>query len=170
MGVLIAEVAALYGALLEGRPSPLPELPGQYADFARWQRAWLSGEGLQEQIDYWKGAPAGAPRVVAPPRARPGPPVQSFRGAHRPFSLSPAESEAVRTLSRRQGATLFMTLFGGFAALLHRYTGDEDMLVGSPIANRNRSEIEGLIGFFVNTLVMRGRLEGDPSWCELLAR
>ncbi|HXO20594.1 MAG TPA: amino acid adenylation domain-containing protein [Thermoanaerobaculia bacterium] len=170
MGVLIAEVAALYGALLEGRPSPLPELPVQYADFARWQRAWLSGEVLQEQIDYWKGALAGAPQVLELPTDRPRPPVQSFRGAHRPFSLSPAESEAVRTLSRRQGATLFMTLFGGFAALLHRYTGDEDMLVGSPIANRNRSEIEGLIGFFVNTLVMRGRLEGDPSWCELLAR
>ncbi|HEX5758263.1 MAG TPA: amino acid adenylation domain-containing protein [Thermoanaerobaculia bacterium] len=170
LGVLRRELAALYGAFAEGRPSPLPELPVQYADFAAWQREWLRGETLAAQLASWRRALAGAPAVLELPADRPRPAAQTFRGATLPFRLAPEPSAALAALARRHGATLFMTLLAGFQALLARWTGAEDLVVGSPIANRNRAEVEGLIGFFVNTLALRGDLAGDPSFAALLGR
>ncbi|HSK75928.1 MAG TPA: amino acid adenylation domain-containing protein, partial [Thermoanaerobaculia bacterium] len=169
MGVLVREVAALYPALSQGRPSPLPELPIQYADFARWQRGWLQGEVLEQEIAYWRARLAG----VAPldlPTDRPRPPVQTFRGAALPLTLGSGTGEALEALGRRSGATFFMTALAAFMTLLHRYAGQDDIAVGTPSANRNRPEIEGLIGFFVNTLVVRADASGDPSFRELLGR
>ncbi|HKV07510.1 MAG TPA: amino acid adenylation domain-containing protein, partial [Thermoanaerobaculia bacterium] len=166
MGVLVREIAAL----ASGQPSPLPELPLQYADYAVWQRKHLQGEVLQEQLAYWREQLAGAPAALELPTDRPRPPVQTFRGAQMPVVLPPALVQALRELGRETGSTLFMIVLAVFETLLARHTGQEDLLVGSPIANRNRAEIEGLIGFFVNTLVMRGDLSGDPTFAELLAR
>jgi amino acid adenylation domain-containing protein/non-ribosomal peptide synthase protein (TIGR01720 family) len=170
MRVLIREVAALYEAFSTGKPSPLLELPIQYADFAVWQRQWLQGEVLQTQLSYWKQQLAGAPLILELPTDRPRPSVQRFRGATTTFKLSPSLSGMLKSLSQRQGCTLFMTLLAAFQTLLYRYTSQDDISVGSPIANRNRSETQGLIGFFVNTLVMRTDLSGDPSFQELLSR
>ena len=169
MGVLIREVAALYQAFSTGEPSPLPELPIQYADFAVWQRQWLQGEVLEAQLAYWKQQLADIP-VLELPTDRPRPAIQTSRGAHQSLELSQTLTEALKALSRQEGVTLYMTLLAVFKALLHRYTGQDDIVVGSPIANRNRTEIEGLIGFFVNTLVLRTDLSGDPSFRELLGR
>jgi non-ribosomal peptide synthetase component F len=154
----------------ELKPSPLPELPLQYADFALWQREWLQGEVLQSQLSYWKGQLEGIPPVLEMPTDRPRPAVQTFRGAKQSVELGKALTEALGELSRREGVTLFMTLLAAFQVLLCRYTGQEQIVVGSPIANRNRAEIEGLIGFFVNTLALRTDLSGEPSFRELLAR
>ncbi len=170
MGILIREVAAIYDAYSNGKPSPLPELPIQYADFSQWQRQWLQGEVLESQLQYWKQKLDGLPPVLELPTDRPRPAVQTYNGAHESFELSSVLSEALGELSRREGATLFMTLLGAFQTLLYRYTGQEDIAVGTPIANRNRSEIEGLIGFFVNTLVLRTDFSGNPSFLELLRR
>ncbi|HEY0514542.1 MAG TPA: amino acid adenylation domain-containing protein [Thermoanaerobaculia bacterium] len=168
MGVLIAEIAALYGAALAGAPSPLPELPVQYADFAVWQRRWLSGEVLERQLAYWRERLADAP-ALALPTDRPRP-ARSFAGAIERFSLGAERTAALAALARRHGATLFMALLAAFEALLGRTTAQDDVVVGSPIANRNRAESEGLIGFFVNSLVLRGDLRGDPAFRGLLAR
>jgi amino acid adenylation domain-containing protein len=168
MGIVVEEIAALYGAALAGSPSPLPELAVQYADFAVWQRRWLSGEVLERQLAYWREQLADAP-ALALPTDRPRP-ARGFQGAVEPFVLGAARTAGLAALSRRQGATLFMTLLALFETLLGRYTGQEDVVLGSPIANRNRAETEGLIGFFVNSLVMRGDLTGDPSFVALLAR
>ncbi|HEX9669920.1 MAG TPA: amino acid adenylation domain-containing protein, partial [Thermoanaerobaculia bacterium] len=170
MGVLLREVAVLYRAFAARQPSPLPPLGVQYADFAAWQREWLTGETLATQLAYWREALAGAPAVLELPADRPRPAVQTFRGGTLPFRLPPELTAALHALARRQGVTLFMTLLAGVQALLHRLTGREDLLLGSPIANRNRAEIEGLIGFFVNTLVLRGRPQGEMPFEELLAR
>ncbi|MCP4660109.1 MAG: AMP-binding protein, partial [bacterium] len=170
MGVLIREVAALYGALAAGRPSPLAEPSIQYADFAVWQRQWLEGEVLEQELEYWKGQLAGAPQRLELPTDRPRPAVQSFRGAGEVFRLEAELGRELQALSRRRGATLFMTLLAAFQVLLERYTGQRDLAVGSPIANRNRAEIEGLLGFFVNTLVLRSKLPGEISFGELVAR
>ncbi|HET6230013.1 MAG TPA: amino acid adenylation domain-containing protein [Longimicrobiaceae bacterium] len=170
MTVLTDEINALYAAFAEGRPSPLPELPVQYADFAVWQREWLSGEVLDTQLGYWKRQLAGAPPVLELPADRPRPPVQSFRGATQRVALSRAATAALAELTRREGATLFMALLAAFDVLLARYAGTQDVVVGSPIAGRNRAEIEGLIGFFVNNLVLRTDLSGDPSFRELVGR
>ncbi|HSL71820.1 MAG TPA: condensation domain-containing protein, partial [Longimicrobiales bacterium] len=170
IGVLVREVAALYTAYVRGEESPLEELPIQYADFAHWQRNWLQGDVLAAQLDYWHDELAGAPAFIDLPIDKPRPPVQTFRGAHHPFQLSVELSAQLRDLSRRHGSTLFMTLLAAFDLLLCRYAGQEQVLVGSPIANRNRSETEGLIGFFVNTLVLRGDVRGNPSFRELLGR
>ncbi len=170
MNVFLRELAHFYGAFSEGRSSCLPRPEVQYADFAAWQTRWLQGEVLREQIEYWKGRLAGAPVVLELPADRLRPPVQTYRGARRTFDLPKDLGAALRDLGRREGVTLFMTLLAGFQSLLFRYTGQEQMLVGSPIAGRNRIETEGLIGFFVNTLVLRGDLSGDPSFRELLAR
>ena len=170
MGVFFRELAVLYEAYATGKPSPLPELPVQYADFAQWQRQWLQGEVLAAHLTYWKQHLAGAPEVLELPTDRPRPAVQSFRGATYPFTLPPALSTALKTLSQREGVTLFMTLLAAFKTLLHRYTGQGDLVVGAPIANRTRAEIEGLIGFFVNTLVLRTDLSGNPRFGELLGR
>jgi amino acid adenylation domain-containing protein len=170
MGVLVRELGALYPAFAAGQPSPLPELPIQYADFASWQRQWLAGEVLDYQLAYWKRQLAGAPPALELPTDRPRPAVQSYRGAALPVQLPRALSEALAALSRQEGVTLFMTLLAAFQALLWRYTGQDDIVVGSPIAGRTRAEIAPLIGFFVNTLVLRTDLSGEPTFRELLGR
>ncbi|HEX8559852.1 MAG TPA: amino acid adenylation domain-containing protein [Pyrinomonadaceae bacterium] len=169
-GVLVREVGALYGAFSEGRESPLAELPVQYADFAQWQRRWLAGEVLENHLAYWRRRLGGPLPSLDLPADRPRPEVQSFRGASLTLALPAALGESLRAVCRREGVTLFMLLVAAFKALLHRYTGQEDVVVGSPIANRNRVEVEGLIGFFVNTLVLRTDLSGRPTFRELLGR
>ncbi|HKV06573.1 MAG TPA: amino acid adenylation domain-containing protein, partial [Thermoanaerobaculia bacterium] len=173
LGVLVRETAALYSAAVAGIAAELPELPIQYADFAVWQRRWLTGEVLAEQIAFWKRQLHGAPFSLPLPADHAFPPAQTFAGASRSLRLAPELSSALSDLSRREGATLFMTLLAGLAALLERFTGQSDLVIGTPIANRNRTEIEGLIGFFVNLLALRldlGRgLEG-PEGRELLAQ
>jgi amino acid adenylation domain-containing protein len=174
LGVLVREVTALYEAFSQGLPSPLPELPVQYADFAAWQRSWLQGEALDAQLGYWRRRLAGAPAVLELPLDRPRPLVQSYRGATCPVVLSLPLSEAIGRLCRQQGVTPFMALLAGWAVLLGRHAGQDDVLVGTPIAGRNRREIESLIGFFVNTLVLRadlsGKPSGNPSLAELLGQ
>ncbi|HEU4558943.1 MAG TPA: non-ribosomal peptide synthase/polyketide synthase, partial [Longimicrobium sp.] len=170
LGVLGRELAALYAAYREGRESPLPELPVQYADYAVWQREQLAGDALDRQLAYWKERLAGAPELLELPTDRPRPAVQSYRGATVPVALSPELLERLQALGRSEGATLYMTLLGAFQVLLSKYGGSEDVVVGSPIAGRTRGEVEELIGFFVNTLVLRTDLSGDPSFRELLAR
>ena len=169
-GVFYHELSMLYQAYTQGNPSPLSELPIQYADFAVWQRQWLQGEVLEDQLSYWKKQLAGAPALLQLPTDRPRPAVQSYRGAVQSIELSQELTQGLQALSARQGVTLFMTLLAVFQTLLYRYTGQNDIVVGSPIANRNRAEIEGLIGFFVNTLVMRTDLSGNPTFKELLTR
>jgi len=169
IGVFIREAVALYGAFSNGAPSPLPELPIQYADFAVWQREWLQGEVLDSQLGYWRQQLADISVLqLLTDRLRPA--VQTSRGKRQSVTLSKALSEALKALSRQEGTTLFMTLLAAFKILLHRYTSQDDLVVGTPIANRNRLEIEGLIGFFVNTLVLRTDLAGNPSFRELLRR
>ncbi|ODH00205.1 non-ribosomal peptide synthetase [Nostoc sp. KVJ20] len=170
IGVFIEELQALYNAYSQGQPSPLLPLPIQYADFALWQRQWLQGEVLNSQLSYWKQQLANAPTFLSLPTDRPRPAVQTFNGAYLEFALSVELTQQLTKLSQQQGVTLFMTLLAAYNTLLYRYTGQEDILVGSPIANRDRSEIEGLIGFFVNTLVMRTQVSGDRSFSELLTR
>ncbi len=163
MGVLYRELSALYGALSRGEASPLPRLPLQYADYAVWQREWLTGEVLDSQLRYWKQQLEGAPEVLELPTNRPRPPVMSQRGDSVRFQLPVELSQQLRELSRAEGVTLFMTLLAAFQTLLYRYTGQEDLVVGSPIANRNRAETEGLIGFFANTLVLRTKVGRRPT-------
>ncbi|MDP9121717.1 MAG: amino acid adenylation domain-containing protein, partial [Acidobacteriota bacterium] len=170
VGVLTREVTALYESFSWGRPSPLAELPVQYADFAAWQRSWFSGGVLERELAYWRQRLAGAPPMLELPADRPRPPVQSFRGAARVSHLSPVRLRKIMALSRRQGATLFMTLLAGFEGLLARICGQTDFTIGTPIAGRNRLETEGLIGFFVNTLVLRADLSHDPCFREILRR
>ncbi len=169
-GILIEEFVTLYKAFTLGQRSPLPDLPLQYADFACWQREWLQGEVLERQISYWKQRLAGSPPALELPTDRPRPAVQTFRGALKPFRLSPELSKALEELSLREGATLFMTLLAAFQTLLYRYSGQEDIIVGSAIANRTHPETERLIGYFVNILVLRTDLSGDPSFRQLLRR
>ncbi len=169
-GVLIREVAALYEAFSKGLPSPLPERSLQYADFAHWQRQWLTGDVLESQLAYWRRQLGGTLTPLELPTDHPRPASPSFRGAHIPVRLPGDLTEKLKTLSRREGATLFMTLLAAFKTLLHRYTSRADIIVGTPIANRTRGEIEDLIGFFVNTLVLRSDFSGNPTFCELLKR
>src|SRR5215211_7282000 len=169
MGVFWRELGALYEAFSGGEPSPLPELPIQYADYALWQRQWLTGEELDKQLGYWKEQLAELP-VLELPTDHPRPAVQTHRGARRELVLPESLTQALKELGRREGTTLFMVLLGAFQALLARYSGQEDIAVGSPIAGRNQAETEELIGFFVNTLVMRTDLSGDPSFREVLSR
>ncbi|HZF10731.1 MAG TPA: amino acid adenylation domain-containing protein [Thermoanaerobaculia bacterium] len=170
MGVLVREMGELYGAAVAGRPAVMPELPIQYADFALWQREWLAGGALAEQLAWWRERLAGAPAVLDLPIDRPRPPVGSFRGGHLPVHLPAALSRALSTFGRARGATPFMALLAVFSALLSRLSGAADLVVGSPVANRERPEVSGLIGFFVNTLALRGDLSGDPTFGDLLAR
>ncbi|MBX3328846.1 MAG: amino acid adenylation domain-containing protein [Nitrospira sp.] len=167
--ILVREMTELYVAQVQGRLALLPELPVQYADFSIWQRQWLSGARLDRQLDYWKERLAGGLEPLNLPMDRPRPPVQTSRGASLNLSLSSELSSAMTEFSRREGVTLFMTLLAGFYALLFRYTGRTDLIVGSPIANRTCSEIEGLIGFFVNTLALRADLSENQTVRELLA-
>ncbi|RPH53474.1 non-ribosomal peptide synthetase, partial [bacterium] len=170
MGVLRRELSALYEAFADGRPSPLPELPIQYADFAVWQRRWLSGEALERQLAFWRRQLGGAPPVLDLPFDRPRPAVETFRGGIAEFSLPDALVRRLRALGRSLGTTLSMTALAGFDLLLARSARREDVVVGSAVANRNRREIEDLIGFFVNVLVLRTDLSGDPPFAELAAR
>ena len=162
MDILLRELAALYGAFAAGRPSPLPELPVQYADFAVWQREWLQGAVLERRLEYWRTQLEGAPAVLELPTDRPRPAVQSYEGGRESLVLPRSLAEELKVLSRQEGGSLFMVLLAAFQALLSRYTGQQDIVVGSPIAGRTRAELEELIGFFVNTLVLRTDLSGDP--------
>ena len=168
MGVLVNEFVRLYEAFSKGEPSPLAELPIQYADYAVWQRQWLQEEELEQQLSYWKEQLKGAPELLELPTDRPRPAVQTHRGASQVVSISRDLTEKLKALSQREGVTLFMLLSAAFKVLLHRYSGQTDIVVGSAIANRNRAETEGLIGFFVNTLALRSDLSGDPSFLKLL--
>ncbi|HEU4883295.1 MAG TPA: amino acid adenylation domain-containing protein, partial [Longimicrobium sp.] len=170
MGVLRRELSALYAAYREGRESPLPALPVQYADYAVWQREQLAGEVLERQLAYWKERLTGAPELLELPTDHPRPAVQTYRGASVSVELSPELLERLQALGRSEGATLYMTVLGAFQVLLGRYAGSADVVVGSPIAGRTRGEVEELIGFFVNTLVLRTDLSGDPSFRETLRR
>ncbi|MGB9179573.1 MAG: amino acid adenylation domain-containing protein [Pyrinomonadaceae bacterium] len=169
-GRLVHEFLTIYSAFSAGQPSPLPELPIQYADFAAWQRECLQSQILGSQLDYWKKQLSGALPVLELPTDRPRPAVESFRGATQELMLSEALRKDLADLSRRHGCTLFMTLFSAFNVLLHGYSKQEDIIVGSPIAGRNRAELESLIGFFVNTMALRSDLSGDPTFLELLER
>ena len=169
-GILFRELEALYEAYHNGQSSPLAELPIQYADFAEWQREWLRGKVLERQLSYWREQLGGAPPSLELPTDRPRPSLQTYRGAGQSLLLPTTLADSLRALSRQERVTLFMTLLAAFQTLLHRYTGQDDVVVGSAIANRNRVEIEELIGFFVNTLVLRTDLSGNPTFRELLAR
>jgi len=168
-GVLVKEIATLYAAYCQGKTVSLPQLPIQYADFAVWQRERLQGDALATQLDYWKQQLANL-TMLQLPSDRPRPAIESFRGAKQSFLLPKDLTQALQELSQREGVTLFMTLLAAFEVLLQRYTSQDDIAVGSAIANRNRAEIEGIIGFFVNTLVLRTNLSGNPSFTELLGR
>ncbi|MEM1393821.1 MAG: amino acid adenylation domain-containing protein [Cyanobacteria bacterium P01_H01_bin.150] len=170
IGLFIKEVIAHYNAFCKGKPSPFSDLPIQYVDFAVWQRQWLQGEVLKYQIYYWRKQLEDAPRVLDLPTDYPRPAIRTFQGATYSFELSQKLSVALNTLSQQQKSTLFMTLLASFQILLWRYTGSEDIVVGSPIANRNRDEIKELIGFFLNILVLRTNLTANPSFEELLFR
>ncbi|NLG48893.1 MAG: AMP-binding protein, partial [Chloroflexi bacterium] len=170
MRLLIRELAALYHAYAAGRPSPLPELPIQYADYAAWQREWLQGDVLETQLDYWRKQLAGAPPLLELPTDHPRPAMQTYHGAIYSFGLSKELAQGLKRTSQKANCTLFMTLLAAFQTLLYRYTGQDDICVGTSIANRNRAETEDLIGFFVNTLVMRADLSDAPNFQTLLGR
>jgi amino acid adenylation domain-containing protein len=168
-GVFMKELSALYEAFLEGRPSPLPALAIQYADFAAWQRQWLTDEAMENHLAYWRKQLDSSP-VLQLPTDRPRPEVQTFRGTRKSFILPPDLAESVKALSRHEGATFFMTLLAALQVLLFRYTGTEDVVVGSPVANRMHTDLDGLIGFFLNALPLRTELSGNPTFHELLKR
>ncbi|HXQ73508.1 MAG TPA: condensation domain-containing protein, partial [Pyrinomonadaceae bacterium] len=170
MGVATRELGALYTADLQGIPSPLPELSLQYADYATWQREWLHGDVLEEQLSYWRRRLAGAPSVLELPTDKPRPPRQSHRGSRVSMQLDAETTRLLKALSRKHNTTLFITVLAGFQALLSRWSGETDVVVGTVVAGRNKAETEGLIGFFVNTLAMRTDLSGDPTIAELIAR
>lgn len=170
IGILNRELATIYEALVNGKPSPLPELPIQYLDFTYWQQRWLQGDRLQTLITYWKQQLGGNLPVLNLPTDKPRGSFPTFNGAQAKLVLSPSLSAELKKLCQQEGATLFMVLLAAFKTLLYRYTGQTDILVGSPIASRNRAEIEPLVGFFVNVLVLRTSLEGVPSFRELLQR
>ncbi|MCA1566192.1 MAG: amino acid adenylation domain-containing protein, partial [Acidobacteria bacterium] len=170
LGVLVKEVAALYEAFSEGRPSPLAELDIQYADFAVWQREWLQGDVLEGQLSYWREQLQGAPAVLELPTDRPREAVLKPHGAHQTFLLPPNLLAELKGLAQREGATLFMVLLAAWQSLLSFFSGQDDIVVGTDIANRSQAETEGLIGFFINQLVLRTNLSGDPTFAELLGR
>ena len=170
LSIFEQELSALYAAFSNGQPSPLPDLPLQYADFSIWQRQWLQGEVLTSQLNYWKQKLDGAPPVLELPIDHPRPPMQTFRGAQQELALSDSLTEALNALSQQQGVTLYITLLAAFQTLLHRYCSQDDIIVGSPIAGRQRLETEGVIGLFVNTLAFRTQMGDNPSVRELLAR
>lgn len=170
MGVLARELGALYASFARGQSPQLPGLPVQYADFAVWQRQWLQGEVYREQLSYWQRQLNGAPPVLDLPTDFTRPQEQSYRGAAHSFLIPPPIAEALQAISQREDATLFMTLLAAFQTLLFRYTAQADIVIGSPVANRQQLETELLIGFFVNTLVLRTELGGDPAFSQLLRR
>lgn len=169
IGILLKELGTFYEALSKGEPSVLPKLPIQYADFAVWQRHWLKEHVLDSLLAYWKDRLEGLPMLQLP-TDRPRPAVQEARGSMQFLSLPEPLTESLKTLSKQQGCNLFVTLLAAFKTLLHRYTGQEDIVVGTPVANRNHREIQSLIGCFVNPLVLRSDLSGNPSFCEMMSR
>ncbi|MDB5077122.1 MAG: Non-ribosomal peptide synthetase component, partial [Chloroflexi bacterium] len=170
-GIFVRELAALYGAFAGGNPSPLrDDLPIEYVDFTRWQREWLTGAELERQLSYWREQLEGAPAFLHVPTDYPRPPVPSYRGAQVTMHVSSSLATGLATLSTTLRVTPFVTMLAAFYVLLMRYTNEEDLLIGTPIANRTRSEQEGLIGLFVNTLVLRADLSGDPTFAELVGR
>ncbi len=170
IGVMVREVAALYTAFHDGQIDPLPPLEIQYADYAQWQRSWLQGEELARQSEFWKNHLSAAPALLNLPHDRPRPAVQSHSGGTVPVMLSPDLTAHLRTFSQLHGVTLFMTLLSAWSLLLSRLSGQQDVVIGTPVANRQRREVEGLIGFFVNTLALRLRFDEQPSVASLLAR
>ena len=170
MGILKRELSQVYQALTTGVSSSLAPLPIQYADFAQWQRNWLQGDVLESQLSYWKQQLGGSLPILQLPTDHSRPPIQSYNGASLPLKLSQDLTNELKVLSQQQGVTLFMTLVAAFQILLHRYSGQEDIIIGTAIANRNRQEIEPLIGFFANTLALRINLANNPSFQELLLK
>ncbi len=170
MGVFTRELASLYGAFSQGQPSPLPELPIQFGDYAAWQREWLAGAELERQRAFWRDALRAPLATLELPADRPRPERLSGRGLHEHVHLPRDLTARIRSFSRRHGVTVFETLLAGFAALLHGYSAQEDVVVGSPVANRTRIELESLIGYFVNVLPFRIDLRGDPTFPELVER
>jgi amino acid adenylation domain-containing protein len=168
--ILFRELGALYNAFASGQSSPLTPLAIQYADFAEWQRQWLQGDELERQVSYWRGQLAGASGVLELPTDQPRSAHRESLGAYQSLRLSTSLSRELSELSKRSGATVFMTLLAAFQILLWRYSGQDDIIVGSPIAGRNRAEIENLIGFFINSLALRADLSGDPTFVELLSQ
>ena len=169
LGVLFRELGVCMKPSRKGMLPRCPLCRSSTRTYAVWQRQWLQGEVLERELEYWKKQLRGL-AVLELPTDRPRPPVQSYQGVRQAFTLPSSLIQALKDLSRREGVTLFMTLLAAFQTQLHRYSGQEDIAVGSPIANRSRTELEGLIGFFVNTLVLRTNLEGNPSFRELLGR
>jgi amino acid adenylation domain-containing protein/FkbH-like protein len=170
IGVLLRELAALYEAFSNGKPSPLPGLPIQYADFAHWQRRWLQGDLLESHFSYWRGQLAGARASTELPTDHPRPETRSYRGARKPLLLASSLTQSLKSLSRNEGATLFMTLLAALNVLVRRHTNQDDIVIATGIANRNLAETEGLIGFFVNQLPLRTRLCGDDTFDAVLRR
>ncbi|HEX7737139.1 MAG TPA: amino acid adenylation domain-containing protein, partial [Ktedonobacteraceae bacterium] len=170
LGIFVRELAVLYAAFATGQPSPLGNLSLQYMDYALWQREWLQGELLEEHLAYWKRQLKDAPPALDLPTDHPYPARQTFHGSRSAFRLPQSLAEALKRLSSQREATLFMTLLAAWQILLFRQSGREDILVGTPIANRTRRELEPIMGCFVNTLVLRGNLAGDPSFLEFLGR
>lgn len=170
MDILVREFAALYNGELSGNEVHLPELPVQYADFAEWQHTWLRSAALQKQLAYWTDRLAGAPAVLDFPFDHPRPTLKTYAGETPQFSISASQTAALNALAQQEGVTLFMVLLAALDVLLYRYTRQDDLVIGCPIASRTRPEIEGLIGFFVNTLALRTDMSGDPSFRELLRR
>jgi amino acid adenylation domain-containing protein/non-ribosomal peptide synthase protein (TIGR01720 family) len=170
LGVIVKEMLTLYTAMAAGQDSPLPELPIQYGDFALWQRERLSGPQLDPQITFWREHLSGVPALLALPTDRPRPPVQTFRGRTHQFTIDRQRLDAIKALSRKSEASLFMTLSAALSAVMWRYSRQDDFVIGTPVANRVRTELEPLVGFFVNTLAMRMNLSGDPSAGELIQR
>jgi len=168
--VLFEELASIYDAYQRQQPSWLPQLPIQYADYAAWQRDWLKGEVLEKQLGYWKEKLGGELPILELPGDRPRPAVQTYPGGRTSITLSEELTGSLQKLSRQQGATLFMTLLAAFNTLLYRHTGQQDIIIGSPIANRPQSSTEQLIGFFLNNLALRNDLSGNPTFVELLGR
>ena len=170
MRVLVREITAFYRAYTSGKMPDLLPLPVQYADFAVWQRNWLQGDLLAKQLEYWKQQLGSAPAVLELPADRSRPTVQTYNGADFTFAFSPVLSQSLKALCRQEGVTLFMVLLASYKVLLHRYTGQQEIVVGSPIANRQRKELEGLIGFFINMLAMRTVISGELTFREYLKR
>ncbi len=170
LSIFIGELAVLYRSYYEHKPSPLPELPIQYSDFARWQTEWLKGDVLHQHLDYWKKQLAGIPPTLELRTDRPRPALPTYRGARHTFTVKKEVLEALKSMSKAEGMTLFMTLLAAWLTLLSRYSGQEDICVGTPMANRNQPETEGLIGFFVDTLLLRGDVSGNPTFRTLMGR
>ncbi|GHO70196.1 hypothetical protein KSC_090880 [Ktedonobacter sp. SOSP1-52] len=170
LGIFIEELTTLYNALVQGKPVALPPLPIQYADFAVWQNEWLKGDLLEKELTYWREQLAGMPEVIELPLDHARPTIQSYQGDRQSTSFSAELTQRVRELSQQEEVTMFMALLTSFVVLLWRYSGQEDIVVGTPIANRNRLELEGLIGFFANTLILRTSLTDDPTFREVLER